>query len=204
MKLGIGLLVGGVLLSLASISSASITDWSCGPDTDGAIDCTAGWNSGSYTLTITGTQYWGPGHMVGDFTTDTDEDPTVGMVNYIDNDTDFAWSDYHVTIYMSKTFTISGAYVGYPTDWTPNTVTVQPPPLAGDFVDSHGTHWPYAGTVDYFAGTDVQIGGMLVFGYAISFAGGISYEQEMYPTPEPATISLLVLGGLAMLRRRRK
>ena len=43
----------------------------------------------------------------------------------------------------------------------------------------------------------------LEFGYKISFLGSVQFCQEMVPVPDPATLSLLSLGGLALLRRKR-
>jgi hypothetical protein len=35
-------------------------------------------------------------------------------------------------------------------------------------------------------------------------AGGYDPQVDIYATPEPATMSLLAIGGLAMLKRRRR
>jgi len=65
----------------------------------------------------------------------------------------------------------------------------------------NGTDWK--GQLDFHAGTPVAIGGELDFSYAIHFVGSTSYSftQEMMPTPEPGTLSLL-LGGVLLLGRR--
>ena len=39
--------------------------------------------------------------------------------------------------------------------------------------------------------------------YAITYPGDVGMALEVNVVPEPATMSLLALGGLAMLRRRR-
>ena len=39
-----------------------------------------------------GPQYWSPGHMLGDFTTDRRKTPTVTMITLVDNDTAFTWT----------------------------------------------------------------------------------------------------------------
>jgi hypothetical protein len=59
------------------------------------------------------------------------------------------------------------------------------------------------GTVDFYAGTAVPFGGTLTSSYRLSFLGSVNYDQEMTPSPEPATLSLLALGAVAILRRRK-
>jgi MYXO-CTERM domain-containing protein len=172
-------------------AQASITSWECANDGDGAINCVASWDANTYEMTITGAQSDTPGHMLGSFTTDTEEDPTVKMINAVDNDMWFDWTDYHINLYMSKTFTLSNAAVSDPNDWT---VSVTQPSWNGT---------AYVGTIDYYAGTSVNIGDTIEFTYKMAFLGSISFTQEMIPTPEPATLTLLALGGLALVRRRR-
>ena len=41
------------------------------------------------------------------------------------------------------------------------------------------------------------------FGLIVSFVGDVAFCAEQVPTPEPATLGLLAIGGLAMMRRRR-
>ena len=60
------------------------------------------------------------------------------------------------------------------------------------------------GTLHFTGGTPVvNNGSSLDFSYQMSFLGGIQFEEEMVPMPEPATLTLLGLGGLALVRRRR-
>jgi hypothetical protein len=197
------------LIALVSCHAwAGIVTYDCGPDADGVMKCSptpvlSDEGNGVYKLSITGSQYCvegqGPdgvtGHILGYFT--TNGDPTVKMYNSIDNDTAVTWTDYHINISMTVPFTISHAGLDLPTDWT-NAQTTQPTP------QGNGS---YLGTVDYYAnpgGTPVAPGGTLDFHYWITFTGNVSYTQEMIPSfvPEPMTLSMIALGGLALLRKR--
>jgi hypothetical protein len=183
-------------------AQANITSWECANDGDGAIDCNASWDSNTYELTIEGNQFSSPGHMVGSFTTDSELDPNVKVTNSVDNDTTFTWTDYHINLYMNKTFTLSSVQAVDPNDWTYN--VVQPLGTPSAIYDAHGNPWSYVGTVNFYAGTPVpNDDSTLTFSYKMSFLGSIAFEQEMIPTPEPATLTLLALGGLALMRRRR-
>lgn len=181
-----------IALCACSVASADIIDWNCGADGDGAIIMNSvTWNDATYTLNANGNQYWWPAHILGDFTTDTELDPTVWVRNTVLNDGEvepLVWTDYHINISMNKVFTIDDAAT-LP-DWTFN---IGP-------VVQQGTQW--VGTVDYFAGTPVTLGNWGEFDLKISFLGSISFTQELIPTPEPATLVLLAFGGLALLRRR--
>ena len=181
---------------------ASITGWTCADDGDGAIVMsTPTWtdNGGhDYDLSMSGAQYWYPGHVAGDFTTDTELDPTVRIIEDISNDTSFDWTDYHITIGMSHTFSFVSAGLMMPDGWTADIGSIS----AGT-IPNGGSG--YVGTINYYqsAGDPVAIGDDGMFGFKISFVGSISYCTQQVPTPEPATIGLLGLGAMALLRRRR-
>ena len=174
-----------VLVAVASVAHADIIGWDCADDGDGAIDCVASFDYGTYELSIVGDQNWGPGHMLGSFTTDTALDPTVMMYNTIDNDTGFTWTGYQVNVSMDSTFTLSNAMVFTPGDWT--TAITQPTWTGSE----------YRGVVDYSSGTPVADTETLTFAYNLSFDGATSFQfcQEMVPTPEPTTLALLLIGG---------
>lgn len=203
----LGSVVAVAMLSLTGIATAEIVGTpSAADDGDGVIVCESAWNQAAYELTITGNHYRDPeegitGHVLGAFNTDTELDPTVGMINYIDNDTDFDWTGYDVTIYMNKTFTIDSAMVMGPLGWTAN--RVQPLLTAGNYTDEHGNTWGYAGTINMSGPSAVAMDNTLSFMYVMSFVGSVSYSLEMTPVPEPVSLSLLAVGGLALLRRRR-
>jgi hypothetical protein len=176
---------------LAPIAGASITDWSCADDGDGLLAITAGWDG--TILNLTGTQYGAPGHVLGSFTTDTELDPTVWIVESLDNDTGQPWSDYHISVTMSQSFSITG--VISPMDWT--WAITSPAPIPGN---------KWLGTVDYYAGTYIPPGGSGSFGLVVSFAGSVDFFIEEFPTyPAPAAVPapgvlLLAALGLGCLR----
>lgn len=195
-------LMVGVLVGLVSSAQADIIDWNCEDDGDGAIVCVAqlGDKDGDeYPMSIEGNQFWSPGHMVGWFQTDTPDDPTIRVINTIDNETGFSWTAYRLNLFMSAPFTLSAAVVYDPVDWTA-TITQQP--------IWNGTN--YQGQIDYSGGTAIAPGGSLEFGYKMSFSGSTSYNftQEMIPIPEPSAGVLLAglgttLAGIWLFRRRR-
>jgi hypothetical protein len=180
----------------ASVASASIVGFSCADDGDGAIvmnPATLTPVGDEYDLTMSGVQNWHPAHMLGDFTTDTELDPTVRIIEYITNDTTFDWTDYHITITMNKTFTISHTAVVTPTDWT---WVITDPTVSG-------TNW--VGMIDYYqdAGDPVAMGDEGAFGFKVSFLGSVAFSTAQVPTPEPTTIALLGLGAISLIRKRR-
>ena len=111
-----------LMMSGAPLVSADIIGWDLDDDGDGAVEMDwATWDSGTYTVAEQCVQNWWPGHLLGSFTTDTEEDPTVWIRNTVINDGDvqpFIWTDFHINIYMSKPFTILTATVPEPADWT--------------------------------------------------------------------------------------
>jgi hypothetical protein len=163
-------------------------------DNDGAVTCSGvTWDSVNSEFSIAGKQCWGPGHILGTITTDTPLDPTIKIINSIDNDTGFSWTDFQVDLSMNTTFTISNAAVTLPTGWT---ASVTQPTLVGG---------EYVGQIMYSGGTPVAVNDSLDFSYKMTFAGSTSYSycQTLTPIPEPVSMaSLLGFAGLALLRRR--
>jgi hypothetical protein len=206
-KLLVAILVA--FLAVPALVNAEIQSWNCAADGDHAIDIvgTPTWtdNGDDYTLSMICTQngLLGspelPGHISGDFIADSDLDPTVLIAQTVDNHTDFSWSDYHITIGMDKTFSILTTGVITPANWIYNVSAVTP----GIIPNGGGSG--YVGTIDYYIGTGNQIGiGQSGdFGFKVSFLGSVNFTTELIPTvPEPATITLLCIGALALLRKK--
>ena len=116
----------------------------------------------------------------------------------LNNDTDFAWTGYHIDVGMADAFTISHTNVIAPTDWT----FIVTDPIAG-LIPGGGSG--YVGTIDYYIGTGspIAIGAEAEFGFEIpSFTGIGTYSTAQTPIPEPATMTLLCIGALALLRKK--
>jgi hypothetical protein len=196
-----------LFLFAASTVNASIVNWNCDDDNDGGI--VMNYNSialtpvgSEYQLSMSGVQHFGPAHVAGVFTADSELDPTVRILEAVTNDTDFAWTDYHITIGMTKSFSFLSTGLAMPDGWTAVIgPVVSGQPLPGDI--SPGTGW--VGTVNYYQGTGapVDIGNDGLFGFKVSFLGSTNFYTAQVPTPEPTTILLLGLGAMSVVRRRR-
>ena len=180
-------------------AQADIIDWDAADDGDGAIVCTTSFNDTTYELDVDGVQYWHPGHVEGYFTTDTEQDPTVWFRNTMTNDMTvppYVWTDFHITMTMNKTFNILDAFTsntGWDYSYTP-TATYD------------GDLGLWVGSVDFVMDPGGEpIGDMEdgQFDFQVSWVGSMTFCMEYIPTPEPATVGLMGLAGLALLRRRR-
>ena len=206
------------LVVFCSPTRASITGAWWWDDGDGALVCggtnlTLSGDATSGTLTMWGTQYWGPGHMVGTIKTTGGSDPRLTLGSSVINDTNFAWTAYTVNVYLSSIFTIANsgslaAYVDNPpnSDWSVTSITE---PSLSYQVPSGQFAGDYEGTLYLSGGTPVAISGELDFGYTIQFSGASHYTigQEVIPVPEPGTFGLValsagMLGALGLIRRR--
>jgi hypothetical protein len=187
------------LVASVTLSRAEIIGHTLAADGDGVVTCNIydliNTSTDNYRLDIYGDHnVWAPGHILGDILTDTEVDPTLAFYQSIDNDTAFAWGDYHVKVTMNKSFTFSNVGV-VNSGWT--FAPVATPTMVG-------TNW--IGYIDYYAGTPVIVGGTLNFNYAVSFVGSVQFCEELTPSavPEPGTFALVACGlaGLLVLRRR--
>ena len=189
-------------LAVPALVNADIVSWNCAADGDHAIDIVGipTWtdNGDDYTLSMSCTQNWYPGHIAGDFIANDDLDPTVLIAQTVDNHTDFAWTDYHITIGMDKTFSILATGVITPANWTYSVSAV----TTGTIPNGGGPG--YVGTIDYYIGTgnQIDIGQSGDFGFKVSFLGSVNFATELIPTPEPATMILLGLGALALRKKK--
>jgi hypothetical protein len=215
------LLTAIAVLAIASLANANLylDNFVCHDDGDGAIvmnpaTLTNGGHEGTipvYNLTMSGKQYDAPAHMLGELFSDSETiDPIVWITQTVENDTTFAWTDYHIAIGMDKAFTIGDSIhltgldsqygIVAPADWT-WTITQ---PVGNQLLPNGNTGW--LGFVDYLAGTPIPIGigNTGTFGLKTTFVGSVQFCTEQYPTPEPATLAILGLGGMALLRKRTK
>jgi hypothetical protein len=218
MKKQITLLTVVATFACCSVSNASITNAWWHDDGDGAIVCSNWtWSASQSALSMSGNQYGLPGqpgpgvpaHMLGWAQTDTTADPTLFLGSSVDNDTGAAWIGYQVNVIMNQSFT----FIGTPgvstvpgSSWVlagpPTTPTLQ---VGGPY------NGLYEGTIDFSdGGTPLGIGDELDFNYAIHFVGSTDYAftQEMIPmfseVPEPTTLALAGMGGLALALRLRR
>jgi hypothetical protein len=192
-----------LMCAITPIANADITGWTCADDGDGAIvmNPNPSWteDAAGYHIGMSGTQYWAPAHIGGDFTTDTPTDPTVWIVENVDNQTGFTWTDYHIAIGMNKNFSIAGVVA--PPDWT---YTITAPAAGRQMPNNPPGTLGTVGYINYFAGTPIAVGDSGSFGAVVSFLGSVAFSTEQVPTPEPATLSILGLGAMALLRKRSK
>jgi hypothetical protein len=191
-----------ILLVTISLANAQITSWYCDDDNDGAIVMgTQNWSSGGgeYGLAWKCTQNAYPGHVDGTFTTDSPSDPKVLIDETVLNDTGVAWNDYHITIGMTNTFSISNIIT--PDNWIYNIGIVAP----GTIPNGGGPG--YVATIDYYMGSGAPIlnNAEGEFGFKLTFLGSVAFTAEQVPSfvPEPATITLLCIGALALTKRKK-
>lgn len=188
------LLAAGTCLSRADITGINLWGYNTS-----VMTCDVGsfvTNSpGNYLQNIDGSQLaWAPGTIKGTILTDG-LDPTLQLGEQINNDTLYAWDDYHVTITMSQSFSFSNVSVAN-AGWT---YLITNPTWSGS---------NYVGQVDYYAGTPVPAdNSVLDFSLGITFSGNASFQEDLMPSsnsvPEPTTAGcfLLGLGALACCQR---
>jgi hypothetical protein len=186
------------LVVAASLAEAKIIDATCTAGDGGGIvmeGMTWEWSDAEMTarMWVREVQKLPVGYLYPTFTADSELDPSAHIIKEVDNDTTFAWTDYHINLTLNKTFQIVSAV--QPTGWlTP--VMTQP---------SEVSPGVWQGAVDYYyggPGTEILIGGTATYDVKASFAGSANFTVEQRPTPEPSTLGLLAIGAVALLRRR--
>ena len=198
-------------LAITSTVNADIIDWNCGSDGDGGIDMSsAAWADlapeggiPAYELRMDTIQNESLAHMEGDFITDTELDPIVWLIEDVDNNTGFTWTGYQFYVYMTKSFSINAVMA--PEDWSYQITA----PIAGQvFPHQEGEINPVTGWMGLISFTAdnpaaaILDGGMGSFGAKLAFIGTVQFCTEQIPTPEPATLGILGLGALGLLRRK--
>ena len=190
------LLVTLAVASLCSVANGSITSASWHGDGDGAVQCSCAFAPASATLSMTGDQYWGPGHMNGSITTSSPQDPTLKLDSSVNNDTSFSWTSYQVNVYFSSLFTLPSVNVSAPSGWSVASVSQPVTPLStGPYAGD------YEGTILYSGMPAIGIGQSIDFSYDMTFNGftSFSFTQEMIPAgavPESGSFGLI--GSLAL------
>lgn len=195
MKKAYSLLVALALTFTSSITQAAITGVSAYGS--GQISCPIYTFNPSQNLLALPFHQYGSGNIAGGILTDTPGDPTLSILNTINNDTGFSWTGYLVDVTMSHAFTLANPKV-FNAGWT---ASITQPAWNGS---------EYSGQVAYTGGVAVPDGQLLVFGYDITFEGATQFDfsQKLTPVPEPGTMGFLALGALAFagfgfLRRQR-
>lgn len=184
----------GMSMSGGDISSLYLPDgtWDEGPTGDWYYTISPDTTYGTAWLRET----WIAGNPV-DFNmgVEADSDPNVRIVKTLDNDTDFDWTDFHIRLVPQ-----------------PGTGPIVVDPLSVDsdrFTDTLVTNNPDGSAIvewftNFGAGdTPVLIGEEVTLDFTFNVPGSVAFKMVQTPTPEPASLALVLLGGLAVVRRRR-
>jgi hypothetical protein len=202
------LLVLCALALCASVATAGvIQSVNCSNDGDGAItwqqDTPWAWNGADGVLQMNEILHTYPAHALADFV--VEGDPIVTFWKEVQNDTNFAWTDYHINIIRQQNDPFTITQTANDPNWNGPVNVTQPTLYPIYVVDGNPLANVWVGSVDYFVGTGtpVAIGSTGLYKVQVSFANTANFCLEQIPTPEPGAIMLLGIGlGFAALRRR--
>jgi len=226
--------VVGVFLAWSAVAQAGIQTLNSSSSDIGAINgVKSDWScqgSDTYNVNIQGTQFWGPGQMVMDFTTDASPDPTLKPSTAVFNDSGVAWIGYALNVTLDvpsalTSFSLSNVGVTNPDDdWTAK--LTQPLAFTGIKETPYGTQYEYVASIGLEGETPIAGDGgddsELDYTYKLTFQGPTSSSYHateegtpfgmagpvLAPAPEPGTLILALSGllGWAALRvaRRRR
>jgi hypothetical protein len=178
-------------VAAGSISQAAIIGVDCQTQGQGVALNSWDWDEVPYDLTLNETLSGTAGTVLAGFATDDYVDPIVWVRKSVENDTTFAWTDYHINLFLDRTFDILN--VATPAGWT---YAITAPAFSGQ---------RYFGCVDYYGagqGTEISVGQFGDFAIKFSFLGAVQFYVEQVRTPEPASMILLLAASGCLLQRR--